>query len=83
MNKETITLHRHNAPDWVFKWDDKFCGLIHKTRYNIYQIFIGDPCDLKPIWIGRLSHDRKVWYTAEKGIGAKCVQLTGCNIFFN
>ena len=82
MNKETITLHRHNAPDWVFEWDESFCGMIYKTRHNTYQLFMDGFEEIKPIWIGRLSHDCKAWYTVEKEIKAKCIQLVGCSVIF-
>jgi hypothetical protein len=82
---QTITLKRHNGPDWDFVWDEQFHGLVHKTGKNVYRLFFEDiATEFKPIWIGRLFDGgrTKHWYTMEKEIGAKSIDLCGCSIVF-
>ena len=82
MLEKQITLNRHNAPDWVFTFDDYWSGFIHKTKNNTYQLFFGGLAEVKPIWIGRLSNDASAWVTWEKEAKAKAIKMINCDITF-
>jgi len=88
MNK--IILTRKNKPLWEFCWEDKYSGYIHKTKNNtIYKVFFDNCVNLskygkKPdIWIGKLSLDKKSWYTCEKDIKAESLIMFRGQYNFN
>jgi len=83
MEKQEIILQRHNLPSWVFKWEDEYQGLVHKTGKNVYKLFFQCPSDnYKPVWIGRLVNSGKAWITYEKEIKAKSIEFCGSKVFF-
>ena len=83
MDREAVTLHRHNLPSWTFEWDDNYKGLVYRARKNIYKLFFENPAtSIKPIWIGVLVNDGAGWVTWEKEIKAKCIEFIGSRVFF-
>jgi len=84
MNRETVTVQRHNLPSWVFEWDDKHKGLVYRARKNVYKLFFEDPAtSIKPIWIGVLVNNGAGWVTWETEIKAKCIKFYGSKVFFD
>ena len=83
MDTYPIKLHRKNAPTWLFEWDDDHCGMVHKTKNNVYRLFMDGVIDAKPVWIGRLLKlERHIWVTWEKEIKADYIDFIGCRVTF-
>ena len=80
---EKVIVKRNSAPDWDFEWSDKYAGLVHKTKDNVYKLFFENPAiSFKPIWIGRLVNNGTAWVTWEKELRAKEINLCGSKVIF-
>lgn len=75
---------------WDFKWDKDYEGLIHKTKHNIYRIFVdkGNSNNNEGafnIWIGRqfdMPNGEKDWITWGDELKVDYINFSKGNVVF-